>query len=248
MSQSSTTEVNYWPGYVDALVNVVLNLLFLTGVFTIGLVTLNFEALFTQQKMNLLKIDAINNIHDEAKKQAKAKEFLNALPKVKEPIIFQKQNLELPRIYEIRVTPSPPIKATTILATEVSSAIEPGTPVNFPNKNSIDKTLQIMFDGLSMYRINFEINQYAFDNPWKLPIPSKELLETQHSWLLISFCDTSNSRLTKEAFARLVFVRKSMIEAGMSPNQIQIRVLSESNEINNQSDIERTVFLIKKLT
>ena len=28
---------NYWPGYVDALTNVVLNLLFLIGVFTIGL-------------------------------------------------------------------------------------------------------------------------------------------------------------------------------------------------------------------
>lgn len=246
MSQSSTTDVNYWPGYVDALVNVVLNLLFLAGVFTIGLVTLNFEALFTQEKMNRLKIEIINNIRNETEKQLKAKEFLNALPKLSEPVNFQRPNLELPRIYEIRVMPSLTIGSSTTATAELRNTIESSVSANFSNKKSIEKIVQPMFDGLYVYKINFEINQYAFGPEWKPPIAEKDWAETGHAWLLVVFCDTSNSRLTQEAFARLVFVRQSMIEVGISPEQIQIRVVSESAEINQYSDIERVVFLIKK--
>lgn len=35
--QRKDKEINFWPAYVDALINVVLNLLFLVGVFIIGL-------------------------------------------------------------------------------------------------------------------------------------------------------------------------------------------------------------------
>lgn len=246
MRESSITEVNYWPGYVDALVNVVLNLLFLTGVFTIGLVALNFEALFTQQKINNLKIEAIDNIQNDAERAKKAKELLNVLPKIKDSVHLQKQNLGAPRIHEIRVMPFLPIAGSTISAADLSGAIQSSTSVNSSVKNSIEKSIQTMFGGLSVHKINFEINQYAFDSKWRVPIPTNELAGNEHVWLLVTFCDVSNNRLTKEAFARLIFVRKSMIEAGVSPEQIQIRVNSETDEISRFSDAERVVYLIKK--
>jgi hypothetical protein len=244
MSRSLTTEVNYWPGYVDALVNVVLNLLFLTGVFTIGLVTLNYEALLTQQKMNQLKIEIINNIRNEAQKQIKAKEFINALPKLKEPISYESKNLGLPQIRVIRVTSTPVTGSPNISKTELTSSLEFKKPKNL--SNSIEKLVQTMFEGSSVQKINFEINQYAFGPEWKVPISVQERVDAENFWLLVAFCDTSNSRLTKESFARLVFVNKSMIAAGISPNQIQVRVVPESEEMNNHSEIERAVFLIKK--
>lgn len=248
MRKTFTTEVNYWPGYVDALVNVVLNLLFLTGVFTIGLVTLNYEALLTQQKMNQLKIDIINNIRNETQKQVKAKEFINALPKFTDPVNFQKQNLGLPRIRVIRVTSSPSMGSAHASATELSSINDRKTPANTQNSKSIEKLVQLKFDGLSVQKINFEINQYAFGPEWKVPISGKERVDSENLWLLVAFCDTSNSRLTKESFARLVFVSKSMISAGISPDQVQVRLLPESNEISHHSETETAVFLIKKKT
>ena len=39
--RGAVAEQNYWPGYLDALINVMLNLLFLVAVFAIGLVLLN---------------------------------------------------------------------------------------------------------------------------------------------------------------------------------------------------------------
>jgi len=50
MGQVTREEINFWPAYVDALINVVLNLLFLVGVFTIGLVSLNGEAFLAEQR------------------------------------------------------------------------------------------------------------------------------------------------------------------------------------------------------
>jgi hypothetical protein len=37
-------EQNYWPGYLDALINVMLTLLFMVGIFAIGLVLLSLQA------------------------------------------------------------------------------------------------------------------------------------------------------------------------------------------------------------
>ena len=56
---------NYWPGYVDALTNVVLNLLFLIGVFTIGLVSLNMEVMNAEKKiaeLETLSVVAVTQI------------------------------------------------------------------------------------------------------------------------------------------------------------------------------------------
>ena len=47
-------EQNYWPGYLDALINVMLNLLFLVAIFAIGLVLLNLESFTRQNQISRL--------------------------------------------------------------------------------------------------------------------------------------------------------------------------------------------------
>lgn len=49
-------EQNYWPGYLDALINVLLNLLMLVAVFAMGLVSLNLQVLGQEQLLS--KLDA----------------------------------------------------------------------------------------------------------------------------------------------------------------------------------------------
>lgn len=44
-------EQNYWPGYLDALINVMLNLLFLVAVFAIGLLLLNVQTMSQQRQL-----------------------------------------------------------------------------------------------------------------------------------------------------------------------------------------------------
>lgn len=49
--RGAVTEQNYWPGYLDALINVMLNLLFLVAVFAIGLLMLNIQTMSQQRQL-----------------------------------------------------------------------------------------------------------------------------------------------------------------------------------------------------
>ena len=49
--RGAVAEQNYWPGYLDALINVMLNLLFLVAVFAIGLVLLNVQTMTQQRQL-----------------------------------------------------------------------------------------------------------------------------------------------------------------------------------------------------
>ena len=44
MKRSTPPSFNYWPGYVDAMFNVVLSVLLITGLMVVGLLCLNLEA------------------------------------------------------------------------------------------------------------------------------------------------------------------------------------------------------------
>lgn len=81
MSAMLKEETNYWPGYVDALINVLLNLLFLVGIFTVGLVTLNAEVLIAQKKAAELRMNALLEGSTGQARQNKAKALLDAMPK-----------------------------------------------------------------------------------------------------------------------------------------------------------------------
>ena len=49
--KGAVAEQNYWPGYLDALINVMLNLLFLVAVFAIGLLLLNVQTMSQQRQL-----------------------------------------------------------------------------------------------------------------------------------------------------------------------------------------------------
>lgn len=54
--RGAVPEQNYWPGYLDALINVMLNLLFLVAVFAIGLLLLNVQTMSQQRQLTDLNV------------------------------------------------------------------------------------------------------------------------------------------------------------------------------------------------
>ena len=55
---SEKEEQNFWPGYLDALINVMLNLLFLVAIFAMGLVSLNLQSMSQMRQINSLNEQA----------------------------------------------------------------------------------------------------------------------------------------------------------------------------------------------
>ena len=71
---------NYWPGYVDALVNVVLNMLFMVGIMAVGLISLNVEALGNFKLVR--QAQQLYQINEENMLLAALGTFIAAIPEV----------------------------------------------------------------------------------------------------------------------------------------------------------------------
>ncbi len=74
MMNGAHEEQNFWPGYLDALINVMLNLLFLVAVFAMGLVSLTLQSMRQMNQISRLNEQATEAVAaldmDAAQRQA----------------------------------------------------------------------------------------------------------------------------------------------------------------------------------
>jgi hypothetical protein len=245
MTQDESGEINYWPAYVDALINVVLNLLFLVGVFTIGLVSLNQQALFAEQEANKRKLEALQETRSQQERQNMVKEMLRALPTPPPPppplpatpVTPVAPKVEQPQITEIKLKATPKIQGGTDLEIAKLSA---HTALTSP-----EQYVSTLAAGGELSRISFEINQYAKPSEWVWPNEIKTRA-TQKVWSLFVLADPSNARLSREAFERLMFVRATLIKAGALPENVQMKVTPPPESVALPPGVERTVWVVER--
>jgi hypothetical protein len=233
LSNDASDEINFWPAYVDALINVVLNLLFLVGVFTIGLVSLNEQALFAEKEANKRKLASLESARSLQERRQMAEEILRSLPPA--PTVVK---VDQPQIHEIYFKSESRIKAA--VEVEPLKQSQSASTITFEQfKNEMSK------DG-DLSRITFEPNQYSQPSDWAWLEQVKARGTGQKSWFLYVIADPTNQRLSREAYARLVFVRSALLQAGASPEQIQMKVTPAAEVSSLPLGIERTVWVIER--
>jgi hypothetical protein len=232
MSHSANEEINFWPAYVDALINVVLNLLFLVGVFTIGLVSLNEQALFAEQESNKRKLAALESAHSVQERRKIADDILRSLPPP--PAVLK---VEQPQIHEIFFRSEPRLNVVAEAAqTKQSTSTSIATFDQFKSEMAKDGELS---------QITFEPSQYNQPADWAW-VEEVRARAGQKSWFLYVIADPANQRLSREAYARLVFVRSALLRAGALPEQIQMKVTPAIEVSALPLGIERTVWVIER--
>lgn len=228
MSKAAREEVNFWPGYVDALVNVVLNLLFLVGVFTIGLVSLNMEVVLAEQKLARLKVEHMleKDLSAESKKRALALlDKLTPKPRAQPEVATHAQ----PEIREVILrashdTPTP------------QTAAPQQTPAQLALTASGGKRVLAQF--------TFHKDQFALSgNEHALSTLAEN--NASDKILLMVITDTTNPRLAQEAFSRLVSTRTALLQNGMDAKNISLRVIPSSQITAHPAEIEHTVFAVQ---
>lgn len=244
MSHDASKEINYWPAYVDALINVVLNLLFLVGVFTIALVSLNAQALFAEQEANRRKLAALDAARTQRERQQMVSQMLLSLPaesiapdsrpKEKET----QPKIEQPRISEIRLR-------AEITRDRQMEERQPTVENEKTAFTSVEQFIATLSNGGEIKRIEFNINQYDQPIDWSGLTDLKDRV-TQKVWFLLVISDPRNPRLGREAFARLVSVRAALLKAGVASSNIQLKVTDAPSVIALPEGIERTVWVIEK--
>lgn len=229
MSHSVREEINYWPGYVDALVNAVLNLLFLVGLFTIGLVTLNMEAIFTQEKVMRLQIESLFEGELNLERQQKALALIaerthQSIPK---PVVRAPQAPDV--IHEVHIK-APPESV--------------GIKNNLP-ADTVAQMVLSMSGGMEVLaQLTFEKNQFNW--PENNAVVSQLAQDGKaHPVLLLVITDTTNPRLAHEAYTRLVAVRTTLLRNGVDPKNITLRAFSNPPALVRPTDMELSVFAVR---
>jgi hypothetical protein len=236
-------EINFWPAYVDALINVVLNLLFLVGVFTIGLVVLNGEAFNQEKKIAELKVRTMQLNEEPISDLGGALDILKATPVMAKipplPPLGSEKKVQRERleIIEIRVS-NPRTLARTDTATDTRNE-------DIRAEEKAKGIAQSIAPGKVVMRIDFDINQYTTPKNFS---PSAEIVAAlKNKYLLLCIADPNNQRMSREAFARLMSIRISLTQVGVDTSQIAIQVALPAGDSPLPSNIDRSVFVIDLL-
>jgi hypothetical protein len=187
MAAHKVEEESYWPGYVDAIINVVLNILFLVAVFTVALSTVDF---------------------------APPKPVQAAVA----PAIAQ-------TAAQLPVRPQP-VPVTLVVIPE-----HPYKPsaLSQPEQTAVTWKSRTLEQGGALLSVDFE------DSAADIPPPKSRALSTalrdinrdatQGQWLIWVTSDTRKTSASRLAYLRVISVRSALIEAGVSPEFIQTRIL-----------------------
>jgi hypothetical protein len=252
-------ETNYWPGYVDALINVVLNLLFLTSVFAVGFVSLNADLFAAAQKIAEAKAREIMALRDGLVLQdhdapprvpvpvrpvvvLSARSPSAPLPLSPAPTPPQEQQV---RVYELRFLSSQPERAGRV-------AVAAGT-ASFDTSNSLElgrqraKQSTDYPDRLSGLHVLGKVvfAQQQFDLPHNQVPPALDSSDSAVGWTLLVMTDKDNPRLMREAFERLTAVRASYIRSGQDAHKFQMQIKSTSSELADGIGSDQVVWVLK---
>lgn len=235
MNQAQQNDINFWPAYVDALINVVLNLLFLAGVFTIGLVVLNVEALNAEKQAAALKVKELLADASPQQRPQKAQALLKTLPPAHAPAPVVETDTGTSASIEIRMS-----RPTASNKTSTNSDIPIETSPELAKATALAHTAT---GGRVLLRVVFDLGKYTPPERWAHSA-STTLLPTQR-YALLAITDANNPRLTREAFARLMALRHALGQMGIAEKQIEVVIAPANEDLQASSDIERSVFVIE---
>lgn len=241
MSASQREEINFWPGYVDALINVLLNLLFLVGIFTVGLVALNAEALLVQKKAAQLRIAEHLEGARGQERVVKAQALLQTLSEPAKPTPIPERVESMPprayEVQEIRIQRAQvPARLDGPERSDIVSSIARST-------QAVDSAVIDIPGGQVVGQFSFDLNDYTLSSTTEQAWQKRSL---SGDLTLVVVADANNPRVSREAFARLVAVRDFLIRDGHLASQIQLRMQPPKSAQAHAAHFERTVFVVQK--
>lgn len=215
---------NYWPGYVDALVNVVLNMLFMVGIMAVGLVCLNMQALTQLTRVN--QAQQLYQISEENMLLAALGTFIKAIPEVP-PVVSP---------------PLPVVKPPVAKAEPVPSTLRVTRSQPLP---SLGDEKKLMADRQQWpaqtlaHVVDFEPFNYQVSASQSQSI-RQFLTSVQGGRWSLSVAVDGDERSVREAFWRLTQVRQELLAAGIAQSSITLRTV---NMLSPSTGSSRRVYL-----
>ena len=210
MKRRELESQSYWPGYVDALTNLVLKLLFMVGVFAVGLFAVSMEQALHPQSNDKNQVVSLT----QSQKVAYAK-ITSVLPNAK--------NVHPPE----RVADRP--KIPSLLITETTNTVVSQT------KETSDVILERQIVRSEQILIlSFPEAQFIVPDEIKNKLASMvTALGSAKQWHISTSIYTSHGEDRRAGYVRLMATRSALIACGISQKDIELRLLPASDTAND---------------
>jgi hypothetical protein len=309
--RAASLQQDYWPGYLDALVNVMLYLLLLVGSFALGMVALTLHSMQQQQQLSFLgerteklveqmdltdgekaqMSERLASLNIEAMVQRRAEldrerqleavrleqqrlqaeqqavpvrravspaapsVELNAAQQVaqaaqkaelsKQLSFADREYTELVALLEKekkqleQMRQSVPVKPVELVTDLRVSNRGPGSAVTSGSSGS-----EALFTSPPKSTWIFDTTQFIWSAGKAMP---SELTDADraNAWKLVIHADTTNSRITRESFARVNSVREVLVQQGFIRERIKVEVRSIEGIAVKDERLFRTVYMLQ---
>ena len=248
--QRSLIAFNYWPGYVDAMFNVVLSVLLIIGLMVVGLLCLNLEVVRSGTAINQInqinQISEINEINKiNRQKQTEEEQKLLALLGA-----FLQSRPDQKKVLAANTPETPAPDTSTVVAPNLYSNMPPrlewwpvgtSSPVRTASeewayllsqlkKQSLEGDIELassrpltLYFGILQFRPTDRQNQ-------ELQAHLSDNPKAQN-WLVLTGAPANNRTLLESGNWRLTSVRKALEAQGIAPSRIQHRLLPMNDPV-----------------
>lgn len=229
MKKITLEDTSYWPGYVDALVNVVLNILFLVGVMAVGLVSLNIEALNSFKSAK--QAQQLQQMSEENLLLASLGTLLAVLP-LPEPtpaplMLAAAPTVPVPEPVKPMEAPLPPVQP---IVPAVLNVGEPFSMATVAQEQSFlqGKVAQITNSAAQAVVYEFDALQYQLSTAQNAALRQNHANAAPDSrWLLLVSVPDAQERAAREAFWRMSSARQLLIQLGVAGESITMRTVTQ---------------------
>lgn len=250
--------IDFWPAYADVLSNVVLNLLFLVGTLTLGLVVLNQEVVGFQKRLAALMSQEVPAPRRAVQAAPAPAPTTAAAPKAALPPAEAASSAA-----SVRLAPSTaaaPAAAAPAAAQEASprplrefamrneSVAPSGGPAGgggvatAEQRRIAESAAQTLVGGRHAATLVFDLRETRW--PRSRPVVGAEHLGPDDRRALVAFAPVGNRRLMADAFSRLTSVREAMVASGVPASRIDLRIAPVPPELENDDSVSGSVFVI----
>lgn len=250
--------IDFWPAYADVLSNVVLNLLFLVGTLTLGLIVLNQEVIGFQKRLaEAAALEAARPsrspappVRGDAAAQAAAAPAAATAAPMPPPTPAQ----PAPAVAAVPAAPAAPAReAAARPQREFSMRNEPAAAAagsagaaalgGAERRQLAEARAQSAVGGRHAATLVFDLRETRW--PASRPIVGGEGLGPEDRRALVAFAPAANRRLMAEAFSRLASVREAMIASGVPAARIDLRIAPVPPELEDDESVSGSVYVIK---
>ena len=211
-------ESSYWPGYVDALTNIVLNLLFMVGIFAIGIFSMSVELSLHPK-----------NASDDAEPVSQTSEPTQALPAPPMDALLSSSGV------------APKYFVTKTIRIEDAAALAKAKDKSKQAEMQVNKSTGYALVKFIYPEDTFVLTDAILKDLGRVVIQAQE--EKATTWRIWSSVNTQDPLARRGAYVRALSVRAVLLKAGVDPNLIDMQLFPVQDEEDSKS---QTINLLVK--